>query len=178
MSVPVIILCGNVGCGKSTLASALMSALPLSKKINDDDVVKLLNNGEYGPWDESHISLYLSCVASLTSSCILADFPAIVDSAYMVDPEKRREFFSRLPSIHRAVYVVYRNGQEGLLNRQKNNRGLGDDYWQEVYDRIEATASFDNLPPERTLFLYAHPTSMSLPTILEDILKMISKFGV
>ena len=130
----LIILTGNIGCGKST------KALEFAKQgyviVNDDAISTMIGGGDYNLYDKSKKHLYkcieLYCIelGLDTNRNVVADIPNMKSSS--------RARFIEIGKKYNAEIISYDWGRgtlKDLFRRQEESRGYP--HWSEAFFRKE-----------------------------------------
>ena len=133
----LIILTGNIGCGKST------KALELAREgyviINMDSIVTMVGGGDYKLYDVDKKSLYHAIELSILASSLSYGFFTVVDRTNM--DIKRRGRYIEIGKVYNAEIISYNWGpgiEEDLIRRNKDNRGhTKKGYWNKVFEKFK-----------------------------------------
>lgn len=127
------ILTGNVGCGKSLIASKL--AKNGAVVVNMDNIQQMIGGGEYGRYDITKKDVYLKTEITAVESALKSGLSVVVDRTNM--NIKRRSTFIDIGKKYakEIISINFGSGEENeLLRRYKNNRGIPESTWKNVYD--------------------------------------------
>jgi len=128
----VIILIGNVGSGKSLVASKL--AKKGAVVVNMDSIQEMIGGGEYGAYDYDKKEIYLSVENTIIATALGQGFDVVVDRTNM--DKKRRKRFIDLAHDHGSEAVCFKapvgNSTKQLINRMKDQRGISRETWFKV----------------------------------------------
>lgn len=130
----LIILTGNIGCGKSTFARELVTNNKDCIVVNDDAISTMIGGGDYTNYDESKKYLYkcieLYCVelGLGTNRSVVVDMPNVKRSSRrgLIDIGKRYDV--------NIISYDWGSGNLGDLDRRKKEaRGYSN--WDDAYTR-------------------------------------------
>ena len=132
----MIIFVGNIGIGKSLIASKL--AKQGKAIINMDVIQSMLAGGEYGKYDPSKKDLYHAIETSAIETALQKGLDIVIDRTNI--DKKTRKRFIEIGQKYQAEIVCYHFGVgeklKCIANRMKNNRGISQETWSTVYDKI------------------------------------------
>lgn len=130
----LIILTGNVGCGKST------KALEFAKQgyviVNDDAISTMVGGGDYSLYDKSKKYLYKSIELYCVDLGLGTNRSVVVDMPNMKSISRSR--FIDIGKRYKIDIISYDWGRgkfKDLLRRQEESRGYK--YWNEAFFRKE-----------------------------------------
>ncbi len=156
----MIILIGNVGCGKSTLARKL--ARKDYVVVNMDSIQQMIGGGEYGLYDPAKKDVYHAAEEAIIVSALSKSLPVVIDRTNM--DKKRRQRFIELGKQFGALVYAYDFGEgclEDLQRRTLNSRNIPTSQWTEVWEKMKASYQAPSLdegftgiltPPKRYTF--------------------------
>lgn len=136
MNIELVVLTGNVGCGKSTLAREWATENKDVIVVNDDAITMMIGGGDYNNYDRSkkylykEIELYCVDIGLGTNRSVVVDMPNMKRSS-------RKKFISigKKYDINIISYDWGPGKMEDLLRRQEESRGYT--YWNEVFFKKE-----------------------------------------
>jgi len=130
----LIILTGNVGCGKSTFAKNKIEESFKYVIVNDDDISTMIGGGIYTNYDENKKSLYKDIELVCTFIGLNSGFNVIVDMPN-VKLESRKRFIEIGKKFNaKIISIDWGSGKsEDLSRRLNDNRGY--DKWKEAFFR-------------------------------------------
>lgn len=137
----LIIFTGNIGCGKSFLASKF------AKKgyvvVNNDAITTMVQGGEYGLYDTNKKPLYRDIELAAISEALMAGFNVVVDRTNMKASDRRR--YVDIGKGYNVDIVSYNWGRGSIVDlerRCKSPRGISEATWRNVsvhmYEHYEA----------------------------------------
>lgn len=128
----LIIFTGNVGCGKSLLASKL------AKKgyvvVNNDAITNMVQGGEYGLYDTAKKPIYRDIEVVAIKSALQAGFSVVVDRTNMKISDRER--YIKIGKENDAYIRSFTWGpglNQNLTRRLRNDRGEPSAQWSGVF---------------------------------------------
>ncbi len=133
------IFTGNVGCGKSFLASKF------AKRFNDvivnmDSIQQMVSGGEYGRYDSTKKEVYHAAENAVVEQALSAGLSVVVDRTNM--DRKRRKRFIEIGGKYGADIISYDWGKgsvDALARRIATPRGISEHQWLEVQSFMETS---------------------------------------
>ncbi len=129
----LIIFTGNVGCGKSTLATKLAKRGYVI--INGDAITTMVQGGEYGAYDPKKKPIYHAMERAGMVAAFLANYSVVVDRTNMKVSDRAR--YIERGKNHGALIRSYYWGPGdpmGLERRLKDPKGIPEEQWRGVFD--------------------------------------------
>jgi len=127
----ITVLCGGIGCGKSTYASKLAAEGCIV--VNDDAIVKAVHGGDYQKYDKKLSILYKSVENHIVAMAIAAGRDVIIDRAVDIREQARSRWVALAKSFNCCVEcVVFPRLQpfECATRRYtSDSRGYSYEYW-------------------------------------------------
>jgi predicted kinase len=181
LPVTLIMMCGLMGCGKTTLATALAYELGLSV-IRSDLIRKELagiapltpmttayGSGLYAPQQTSHT---YAAMAQQTRMALQGNTSIIVDASFG-DPEQRELFANLAAELSRPWYLFHLSGSDELLMERlstRSNRGAdASDGRVELYGQQKQQFSTPTIDAHSIQL----DASRALDTLLHDVYQVI-----
>lgn len=134
----LVIIVGNIGCGKSTLANKLASDFKFGV-FNMDSLTTMLGGYEYTRFDKNKTECYNEIRQFIVRNLLKNNFNCIIDSTNLT-VRKRKEFIDIAKSLKVPEIICFDFGpgiDEYLERRLKNNRGVNSETWKKVYTRMK-----------------------------------------
>ena len=132
-NVNLIIVEGQEGAGKSTTIRALSKAIPMSVRIDAEDV------GEVNPWhmDDAYLRMLRKNVADLTRNFWSAGYPTVVAGSFLSNVDQYQEFRDVL-NTPANVYVIQLCASKAMRDLRRINRGKETSAeWRDMVDRVD-----------------------------------------
>lgn len=130
------LLCGPVGCGKSTHAKE--KAKNGSIIINDDDIVKLVHGGYYGLYEKKLKPLYKLVENQILTTAMLMERNIVVDRPNF-SKHTRARYISLAKSFDVPISCIlwkWTTPEESARNRvTKDDRGYTYEWWLDAVKR-------------------------------------------
>lgn len=140
--VELIILVGNIGCGKSTYAKYRVKNNRLSTGmvvVNMDSIQQMIGGGDYGNYDSKKKEIYWAVEEKAICESLERGNSVIIDRTNM--DIKRRKRFIDIARRYWWVSVTCLDWGPGskydLARRLKNPRGVSDDQWIKVFNKMK-----------------------------------------
>jgi len=137
----LIIFTGNIGCGKSTLASKF------AKKgyvvVSNDAITRMIGGDEYGIYDNKKKEIYHTAEEAIIEQSLDSNFSVVIDRTNI--DKKGRERFIEIGKKYHANIVSYNWGPgnaNDLRRRLKNPHGVSNDTWTNVFDHMIDTYTY------------------------------------
>jgi predicted kinase len=130
-----IITIGNIGSGKSLLASKF--AAKDFVVCNMDELQQMIAGGEYGRYDSKKKEVYRKAEEEVIKSALKSGLSVFIDRTNM--DKKRRQRFINLAKKYTDQIVCYNFGQgnrECLARRLKNPHGIPIETWEKVFSSM------------------------------------------
>lgn len=156
------IITGNVGCGKSFLASRLAKQFG-DVVVNIDSIQQMIGGGQYELYDPKKKEIYREVEEEVIISALSRGFSVVVDRTNM--DRKRRSKYILMGEEYNAKIISYNFGMGypnfDLPRRFRNSRGIPKDTWIEVhkkmlhsYEKPSLEEGFDKIikPPKNYVF--------------------------
>jgi len=129
----LIIFTGNIGCGKSTLATEL------AKKgyviINGDLITSMVQGGDYGKYDPEKKPIYHAIERAGIVTALLHRFSVVVDRTNMKASDRARYIKMGVAYNTTVVSYCWGSGHPEWLKRRLNDpKGIPEEKWIEVYE--------------------------------------------
>lgn len=127
------IFTGNIGCGKSLLASKFGKMGHVV--VNMDSLQQILAGGEYGLYDSKKKEVYHDIETMAIESALNNGFSVVIDRTNM--DRKRRKIFIDIGKKYACEIISYNWGlgdSKGLDRRIKTPRGIPFQTWTDVYN--------------------------------------------
>lgn len=132
----VVVLSGNIGCGKSTFAAALSRRGYVV--ANMDSIVAMMHGGEYGRYDAALKEVYRFIERKTITQALEASKSVVIDRTCMSEAERRRYVNMAEDWGARAVCVYWpADGGQGLFRRVIAPRGVSYKKWEAAYGAME-----------------------------------------
>lgn len=129
----LVIFTGNIGCGKSLLASKF------AKKgfvvVNNDSLTTMIGGGDYGLYDPNKKPVYHIIEQILIEKSLENGFSVVVDRTCV--SKKTRSKFIKIGKKYKANIISYDWGPgtpKDLERRNKNPWGISVRTWKNVFD--------------------------------------------
>lgn len=129
----LVIFTGNIGCGKSLLASKF------AKKgyvvVNNDSLTTMIGGGDYGLYDPAKGDIYHAAEQTIIEESLKTGFSVVIDRTCM--SEKKRNKFIEIGKKYKANIISYNWGPgtiEGMERRNKNHLGISASTWKSTFD--------------------------------------------
>ena len=151
----LVIFTGNIGCGKSLLASKF------AKKgfvvVNNDSLTTMIGGGDYGLYDPNKKPVYHVVEQILIEKSLENGFSVVIDRTCV--SKKTRSKFIKIGKKYEANIISYDWGPgtiKDLKRRSRNPRGISVRTWKDVfgyrfkaYEKPVMAEGFDqiNIPP-------------------------------
>jgi energy-coupling factor transporter ATP-binding protein EcfA2 len=129
----LLIVEGQEGAGKSTTIRALSKAIPMSARIDAEDV------GEVNPWhmDDAFLRLLWKNVADLTRNFWSAGYPNVVTGSFLSNVDHYLEF-RELLNTPANVYIVQLCASKATRDVRRIDRGKETSAeWRDMVDRVD-----------------------------------------
>lgn len=136
----LIIFTGNIGCGKSLIASKLGKRGYVI--VNNDTITSMIQGGEYGLYDKLKKPIYKVIETSLIVGSLKLGFSVVIDRTNM--SVANRERYIRIGQLHGVCIKSFcwgRGTSEDLIRRLNNSRGVPVETWVKVYGTMERNYS-------------------------------------
>lgn len=130
------IFTGNIGCGKSLLASKLAKMGHVV--VNMDTLQQMFAGGEYGAYDKYKKDVYIETENTAIKIALKNDFSVVVDRTNM--DRKRRERFINIGKQYANKIISYNWGDgttANLLRRTNKPKGVPEETWIGVFDYMQ-----------------------------------------
>jgi tRNA uridine 5-carbamoylmethylation protein Kti12 len=147
----LIILTGNIGCGKSTFAADIVTNDRSFIIINDDCITTMFGGGVYTNYDENKRGLYKDIEGLCASTGLSLGYNVIIDMPNM--KIKSRKFFIDIGKRYNVDIISFDWGpgkNSDLLRRLSDNRGYN--RWKkafkkkyEEYEKPSLNEGFDKI---------------------------------
>ena len=132
--MPQLSICiGNIGCGKSLLASKLAKMDYVV--VNMDTISMMIGGGEYGLYDSKKKEIYHAAENAAIETALKSGFSVVVDRTNM--DRKRRKNFIETGKRHAAEIVAYDWGpgdSSEVDKRIESPNGIPAETWRNVYE--------------------------------------------
>jgi len=172
----VIVMVGNIGLGKSTLVRKLLNTGKYAV-VNKDSLIESISGG-YGKYDSNLVNVYNEAELTVMRTALTAGYGVIIDRLN-INKEQRSKFIS-VANEFKANLIAYNFGsgtEEGLDRRKKNNRGVPEAIWNDVYkktkDSYEAPTKEEGfkkiLPPPVYVSFFAYDFDGTLVNSDKDL---------
>lgn len=129
----LIIFTGNVGCGKSTLATRLAEQGYVI--INGDLITAMVQGGNYGAYDPNKKPIYHAIERAGIATALCNNFSVVVDRTNMKVSDRAR--YVEVGRLYGAIVNSYCWGPgkpEDLKRRLNDPKGIPEKQWEEVFD--------------------------------------------
>lgn len=141
----LIVFTGNIGCGKSFIASKL------AKKgyviVNNDAITTMVQGGEYGLYDVNKKPLYKIIETTAISEALKDGFSVVVDRTNMKASDRNR--YVDIGKEHNADIISYCWGRGNIIDLERRNnhpRGIPEKTWIDV--SVYMYESYEEPTPE------------------------------
>lgn len=132
INAAIIIMTGNIGSGKSTIAKEILSFINEAVIINDDAITEMLG-GNYLNYDENKKELYHDIEEFCVERCIENGFIPIIDMPNMGKKQRKRFIDIAHGKCGIICFDFGKGTKEDLIRRIKEPRGYHN--WAEVFNR-------------------------------------------
>ena len=135
-----IILCGNIGCGKTTVADYLMQN-HLDEKIVticNDGIITMCHNGNYQGYKPTLQGMYKDMFKRCLCAAIDAGCDVICDNMHETEIKRREIFAIAKAADMRVVGIDLGPGSPETLKRRQDaddGRDIPDSTWAMVHQR-------------------------------------------
>ena len=129
----LIIFTGNIGCGKSTMATELAKQGYVI--INGDLITTMVQGGNYGAYDPKKKPIYHAIERAGIVTALFHKFSVVVDRTNMKASDRARHI--EWGKDHGALIKSYCWGPgeiEDLNRRLKDPKGVPENQWREVFE--------------------------------------------
>ena len=134
----LIIFTGNIGCGKSTLATRL--ARQRCVIINSDAITSMVQGGDYGAYDPEKKPIYHAIERAGITTALFNNFSVVVDRTNMKVSDRAR--YIDMGKSHDTLIRSYCWGAGdpvGLERRLEDPKGIPEKQWRGVFDYMAGT---------------------------------------
>ena len=129
----LIIFTGNIGCGKSTLATRLVRQGHVI--INGDAITAMVQGGDYGAYDPKKKPVYHAIERAGIVAALCNNFSAVVDRTNMkVSDRARYVEVGKLYGARVGLYCWGAGDPVGLERRLCDSKGIPEKQWRGVFD--------------------------------------------
>lgn len=131
----LIIFTGNIGCGKSTLATELAKQGYVI--INGDLITSMVQGGDYGKYDPEKKPVYHAIEKAGIMTALFHKFSVVVDRTNMKASDRARYIF--MGKFHNALVRSYCWGPgkpEDLKRRLNDPKGISEETWRKVFGHM------------------------------------------
>lgn len=129
----LVIFTGNIGCGKSTLATKLAGQGFVI--INMDSITAMVQGGDYGAYDPKKKPVYHAIEHAGIVNALFNKFSVVVDRTNMKASDRAR--YIKMGKTYKALIKSYCWGPgepEDLKRRLNDPKGIPEKQWEEVFD--------------------------------------------
>lgn len=129
----LIIFTGNIGCGKSLLASKFAKNGYVI--VNNDSLTKMVGGGDYGLYDLNKKPVYQIVEQILIEKSLENGFSVVIDRTCV--SKKTRSKFIKIGKKYKANIISYDWGPgtiKDLKRRNRDPRGISVRTWKNVFD--------------------------------------------
>jgi len=160
MGTGLTVFTGNIGCGKSLLASKLAKMGTVI--VNMDSIQQMVSGGAYGQYDKEKKDVYWAAENATIEAALKSNLSVVIDRTNM--DRKRRERFIAIGKKYGAKIVSYNWGagtEHDLQRRLENCRGVSEETWRSVFEYMQKSyeppsvgEGFDTIiePPKKFKF--------------------------
>lgn len=130
----LMILTGNIGCGKSTMATR-MAKDEGYVIISGDAITAMVQGGDYGAYDPKKKPVYHAIERAGIMTALFHKFSVVVDRTNMKVSDRARYIF--MGKFHHAVITSHCWGsgdREDLKRRLEDPKGIPEKQWRGVFD--------------------------------------------
>lgn len=130
----LIILAGNIGTGKSTIAKLILSKDTNTRFVSIDGVVGMLYGGDYTRFSEIELSTYFELKKQLVTNLIGKGNSVIVEGLY--NTIELRSLYNKMVvdnAMQKIIVNCGRGNNRTLANRQNENRGVSPLKWENIH---------------------------------------------
>lgn len=131
----LIIFTGNIGCGKSLLASKFAKMKYVV--VNNDAIVKMIGGGEYGAYDHNKKEIYHVAEQVIINASLSKGLSVVIDRTNM--DKKHRDRFIEIGREYQAKIISYDWGPGTIADMQRrinNPYGVSSRQWQGVFNAM------------------------------------------
>lgn len=153
----LIIFTGNIGSGKSLMASKL------AKKgyvvVNNDAITTMVHGGEYGMYDHAKKEIYRGCELSIIHNSLALGMSVVVDRTGMAASD--RKIYIAIGLGYGARIILYDWGpgsEEALKRRLDNPKGISKSQWESVHARMVESYECPSIIDEKFDEIWIAPT--------------------
>lgn len=132
----LIVLVGNIGCGKSTEAARLAKETG-AVVVNMDSIQQMVSGGVYGAYDVAKKELYQDIEHIAIKSALERGLDVVIDRTNM--DKKRRARFIAIGKCHGAEICSFDFGpgtESDLERRLTDPRDIPAEKWREVFESM------------------------------------------
>lgn len=132
----LIIMIGNIGCGKSLIARKF--AMNGYVVVNMDSIIKMVAGGEYGHYDPGKKKVYRATEITMISAALKSGISVVIDRTNM--SRKKRSPYIELAKQFDVPITGYDWGPgtiQALKQRLSNPLGIPEDQWISVYRNFQ-----------------------------------------
>ena len=138
----LIIFTGNIGCGKSFMASKL------AKKgyvvVNMDSITTMIQGGEYGMYDSKKRAIYQVAEKACIQTALGEGFSVVVDRTNMKASDRARyiKIGKSFEDVKITSYDWGPGDAESVNRRIKNPNGMPAEQWADVYANMKKSYEY------------------------------------
>lgn len=132
----IIILVGNIGSGKSTIAKKYAQRGYVI--VNMDSIQQSIHGGEYGMYDPSMKEIYKSTEIRLIDACLSFGKSVVIDRTNMDSKRRKRFILNGMDHKAKIKVIDFGPGHKKCLERRIKNdcRQLPQSVWEGVYQSM------------------------------------------
>lgn len=132
-----IIMVGNVGSGKSSLAAKMVMLDPKNIVVSRDAIVTMIAGGMYKYYDKTKKNLYFQVEKSLILASLGGGWPVIIDRTNETR-RSREKYIDFVKGKARIICYDFGPGTlDGMQRRMVGNRGRNPEEWIAVHKEIK-----------------------------------------
>lgn len=133
----LVLLVGNIGTGKSTIASKYAKRGYVI--INNDDIVNMIHGGEYGLYNFEINHVYKSVTNAILKSAMKLNQNIVIDRTLMSKNDRKFYIDIAKKNNYTVKCIDFGPGNQESLNRrcqEKSNRGTTSKTWEIVHNKF------------------------------------------
>lgn len=133
-----VVLCGNVGTGKTTFLKNLINTKFENEflSVDIDQIATMLQGGSYLNFNEKNFAIYGEVKRTIAEIIFKHGKLPIIDGMHFTS-KMRKPFIDMAKANGYAIICVNfgRGSEESLARRVNEGRGKGEDLWRMVHNR-------------------------------------------